>query len=346
VELMTASVVVMLMMGVMLSVMRVSVSLNSSTQQNLDLQENVRSSLNLICSELINAGSGLAYQTSVNGVLVNGIPSISVPVGARVGPLGAANTTGSLNFITPGNSTGNVVNRDGEGNALAPPIQTDMLTFLGGMGQGQFVNQTAPGPTANWGSTVYLVGNSIFRPGQVVVVTNGSRVSLGQITQVQTGGILQFANGTDPLLLDVAGSGGAPNPTYYAAQQAGGGPPPMVYPLSSITYFIDSATNPNRPMLKRLANSSGGAAASTAVADNIENLQVSYLVDNDGNGTTNCINMDSPALGQLSLIRGVTVTITGRSLLKTETPQSHQNSDLHGRLTLSQTVFFRNNVLR
>ena len=46
---------------------------------------------------------------------------------------------------------------------------------------------------------------------------------------------------------------------------------------------------------------------------------------------------------QLSLVRGVKVTITGRSHVKTG---DLAWPDRHSRLTLSQTVFFRNNIAR
>jgi type IV pilus assembly protein PilW len=337
VELLVASVVFLIMMGGMISLMRVSTSLHNSTQQGLELQENVRSALNIISSELVNAGSGLVFTDTISG-----IPPVAVPAGARLGPLGAAVASGSVPFIMPCNETGQAVSRDGEGNALAASIQTDMLVFLGGMGQGRFVKQSAPGPTSDYGANVFLEDNSSFRQGQLILVENGAQVSLGQITQVLANGGLQFSNG-DPLGTNAPGSISSPNPNFFAAQQANGGPPPMVYPLSSITYFIDSATDPRHPMLKRVANSAGGAAAGIAVADNIENFQVSYLVDSDANATTPNVSSDLPAANQLSLIRAATVTITGRSQVTMGDPNF---ADHHSRLTMSQTIFFRNNVRR
>jgi type IV pilus assembly protein PilW len=337
VELLIASVVLLIMMGGMLSVMRVSTSLNHSTEQGLDLQQNVRSAINLISRELINAGSGIPYSSAISGS-----PSITVPAGARLGPMGTALASGTVYFVTPGNSSGQQVTVDGEGNPLATAIWTDTLTFLGGMGESKFVKQTAPGPTSGWGAQVFLEDNSGFRPGQVALVTNGLQLSLGQITQVPGDGSLQFSNG-DPLGLNLPGSGASPNPNYFAAQQAAGGPPSIVYPLSSISYFVDSATDPRHPMLKRVANTANGAATATAVADNIEDFQISYLVDSDADAITPSVAMDAPATNQISLIRGARITITGRSQIKMG---DTNYTDRHSRLTMSQTVFFRNNVRR
>jgi len=328
----------MILMGALLGVVRVSHSLHHGTQQGLEMQENVRAALNFVCRELINAGSGIPYLTTINGS-----PPIAVPVGALLGPLGQPVNNGLVYFATPSNADGEPVTLDGEGNALGAPIQTDRLVFLGGMGDCRFVKQSAPGPTSGWGAIVFVEDNSIFSQGEVVLITNGFQVSLGQITQVLANDKLQFSNGQDPLGLNSPGNGQTPNPNYYAAQQIPGGPPPLVYPLASITYFVDSTTDPVHPALKRLSNNAGGAASAATVSDNIENFQVTFLVDQDANATTPSITLDSPTINQLSLIRGATVTITGRSQVRME---DRNNADGHNRLTMSQTVFFRNNIRR
>ena len=79
------------------------------------------------------------------------------------------------------------------------------------------------------------------------------------------------------------------------------------------------------------------------VADNIENLQVKFLVDSDANSTTPAVEIANPSSVQMSLIRGVNVSVTGRSSSKTGDTSW---PDRHSRLTLSQTVFFRNNIRR
>jgi type II secretory pathway pseudopilin PulG len=338
VELLIASLVLIVLAAALLTTVNISQTLHNTAQQGLELQQNVRAALDFICRELINAGSGIPYSSKSNGS-----PPIQVPMQVKLGPLGTPLGSTSLYFITPCDATGETVANDGEGDNLADPIQTDMLVFLGGVGNTQFVDQNPPGPTSGWGAVVFLEDNSTFSDGQLVLITNGYQVSLGQITQVLANGGLQFSNGQDELDINSPGNGGTPNPNYYSAQQVLGGPPPRVFPLSAVTYYIDATTNPAHPILKRLANSAGGAAAGVAVADNIEDLQVSFLVDHDGNATTPDISIDAPMGAQVASIRGVTVTITGRSNIKMR-DQSHP--DGHGRLTMSQTVFFRNNIRR
>lgn len=337
-ELLIGSAVLVVAMGAVVSVLKVSQGLHSTTQQGLELEQNVTSALNFICRELVNAGSGVPYLTPINGS-----PQILVPPGALMGPLGAAVNASFIYFVTPAYQAGSTVNLDGEGNPLATPIKTDMLVFLGGMGNTGFVNQTLPGPSANWGQIVYVENSALFSAGQVVLISNGFQVSLGQVTQVDNDGGLEFSNGQDSLSLNPGSTAQVPNPNMTAAQQIEGGPPPLVYPLSSITYFIDATTDPAHPFLKRLANSNAGAAGATTLADDIENLNVVFLVDSDSNATTPAVPIANPTTSQLSLVRGVQVTITGRSHLKTGDPNW---PDHHSRLTLNQTVFFRNNIAR
>ena len=338
IELVIGSAVFIIAMAAVVNVLQISQSLHAKTQQGLELEQNVRSALNLICRELVNAGSGVPYLTQLNGS-----PSILIPAQALLGPLGSATGATSIYFITPCHQAGGTVTKDGEGNDLTSPIATDMLVFLGGTGSSAFVNQDTPGPSANYGLDVYVTDSSLFSVGLVVLISNGFQVSLGQITDIITGGGLEFANGADPLRLNPGSTAETPNPNMDAAQQIAGGPPPQVFPLSAITYFIDSTANPAHPAIKRLANSDAGASGAVEVADDIENLQVAYLVDDDANATTPVVPMAAPSASQLPLIRGVTVSITGRSRQKMGDPAW---PDGHSRITLSQTVFFRNNIRR
>jgi hypothetical protein len=338
IEILIGSAVFIIALCAIVGVLQVSQLLHSKTQQGLELEQNVRSALNIICRELINAGSGVPYLTTLNGS-----PAILAPASALLGPLGNALHSGSTYFITPCHETGATVTKDGEGNDLLSPIHTDMLVFFGGTGTAGFINQNSPGPSANWGQTVYLENNSMFSYGQVVLISNGFQVSLGQITRILNNGGLEFSGGVDSLRLNPGSSAEVPNPNMTAAQQISGGPPPQVFPLSFITYFIDATTNPAHPSIKRLANSNAGSAGAVEVADDIENLQITYLVDDDANATTPAMEIAAPSITQMPLIRGVTVSITGRSHIKMGDTST---SDRHSRITLSQTVFFRNNIRR
>jgi len=338
VELLIGSIVLIGAMGAVVTVLKVSQGLHSTSQEGLELAQNVSSALNFISSELVNAGSGVPYLTPINGS-----PQVLVPQGALMGPLGGVVNEGYIFFVTPENKQGQTVTMDGEGNALASSIQTDMLVFLGGTGNACFVNQSPPGPSADWGQTVYVENGAMFSAGQVVLISNGFQVSLGQITQVNHDGGLVFTNGQDALRLNPGSTAQVPNPNMSAAQQITGGPPSQVFPLAAITYFIDATTDPVHPSIKRLANSNAGAAGATTLADDIENLNVVFLVDSDSNATTPAEEDANPPTNKLSLVRGVKVTITGRSHVKTGDAAW---PDGHSRLTLSQTVFFRNNIAR
>ena len=120
VELLIGSIVLSIAMSAVVGVLKVSQSLHSNTQQGLDLEQNVSSALNFICSELVNAGSGVPYLTQVNGS-----PKVLVPSGALVGPLGAAVNSGYIYFVTPAYHTGSTVSKDGEGNTYVFVVSPD-----------------------------------------------------------------------------------------------------------------------------------------------------------------------------------------------------------------------------
>jgi type II secretory pathway pseudopilin PulG len=337
VELLISAILLTVLMAAIVMAVRMSQTVHNTTQQSLELQQNVRASISMISRELLNAGSGLPYLSQINGN-----PAIAVPAAAKLGPLGAPVGGASVNFVTPRNQTGQSVTKDGEGGTLATPIQTDILTFLGGQGEARFVLQTVPGPSAGYGSTVYLENAAGFSVGNVLLFTNGFQVSLGVVTALLPGGGLVFNNG-DSLALNPTASAGTPNPNAAAALQFPGGPPPQALPMASISYFIDSATDPAHPSLKRLANNAGGVAAAVSVMDDIENLQVTYLVDQDANATTPDVVLDAPTTAELTLVRGLTLSVTGRSKVRMEDAAF---PDRHTRLTMNQTVFFRNNIRR
>src|SRR5687767_7659802 len=167
VELLISAILLSILMASIVMAVRMSQTVHNSTQQSLELQQNVRASISMISRELLNAGSGLPYLSPISGN-----PAIPVPAGARLGPLGAPVAGVSVNFITPRNQTGQTVTKDGEGGTLATAIQTDILTFLGGQGDARFVLQTAPGPTQTYGSIVYLENSAGFSVGNVLLFTN------------------------------------------------------------------------------------------------------------------------------------------------------------------------------
>ncbi len=85
VELLIGSIVLIGAMGAVATVLKVSQNLHSTSQEGLELAQNVSSALNFISSELVNAGSGVPYLTKINGS-----PEILVPPGALMAPLGGA----------------------------------------------------------------------------------------------------------------------------------------------------------------------------------------------------------------------------------------------------------------
>ena len=78
VELLISAILLSILMASIVMAVRMSQTVHNSTQQSLELQQNVRASISMISRELLNAGSALPYLSPISGN-----PAIPVPAGRR-----------------------------------------------------------------------------------------------------------------------------------------------------------------------------------------------------------------------------------------------------------------------
>jgi prepilin-type N-terminal cleavage/methylation domain-containing protein len=210
---------------------------------------------------------------------------------------------------------------------------------------------TSPSLTSQHGANITNGGADDIRPGDLIMLKRDSFSALVQVTSV-VGQVVNFA-AADSLNLNQQGAADgtarelAATPTQDVYTPLVPLPNPAPLPVISteatrirmVTYYIDSLTDPNRPRLVRRINNQAG----TAVAFDIENLQITYdLVDGvlnpanvrmeaaDLNGTGRCApNPCSP-----NQIRKVNIMLSARS--KSKLKGSGQN--LRNRL-LTQVSF-------
>jgi prepilin-type N-terminal cleavage/methylation domain-containing protein len=174
--------------------------------------------------------------------------------------------------------------------------------------------------------------------GNLIMFHNQNGTALEYVTNV-AGQIITFGTG-DPAGLNQTGRA---NGTVVNLQNTAGGIPTGGFPPTTITrvwmvsYYVDSTTNPSHPQLVRQVNYPGFPSVLAAVnppqpiADNIENLTFSYVVNlpgaaypSAGNAPTT-LPPDSP-----NQIRAVNVSLAGRSEFPFKSGSSSQ--------------FFRNNL--
>jgi hypothetical protein len=163
---------------------------------------------------------------------------------------------------------------------------------------------------------------------------NAGGVTLQCVTGV-AGQVVSFAGG-DPFKLNQTGLPSSTLPQTAVPANSGKYPPTTATRIWMVTYYIDSNTNPQRPLLMRQVNFN----PAVAVAEVIENLNVTYdLVDAiatvPSTNAPQIIAPDTPAQ-----IRKVNLLLAARS--ETVSMQSHQyfRNNLQTEVSIQSLSFF------
>lgn len=252
-----------------------------------------------------------------------GIPIGGIPIPGGTGAL-AIKRPGPSNTMTfPVSSTLPALS---PGNALGPimlGVGTDMVTIL-------YADRTlnlsafplaaiaADGSTMTVNAGTPITGVDGIKAGDVILFSNAQGNAMQTVTQTPTSQVVQFAPG-DALRLNQRS---VPEGTIMNLQSSPGVfPPTTATRIWMVTYYIDTATDPNLPRLVRRL----GMGNSLAISLGSENLQITYdLVD----GTTNPTNVDTPTGGNsANQIRKVNLFLAARSQdVNPQTKQYFRNS--------------------
>ena len=131
--------------------------------------------------------------------------------------------------------------------------------------------------------------------GELVLITDGATADLFQTTAAGAG-VLTFGAGAYNI--------------GHAKLYGLGPPPSTVAKARFVRYFIDSATDPSHPVL--MVDRMIPGVPPQPVADDIEDLQLTYGVDANGNGVIESGEW-SPAPVNLSLVRQVRMQYVART---------------------------------
>jgi hypothetical protein len=295
-EFLVASVITLAVIGVAIKTFDDALKINDATLKLTDAGQNMRSGVNLLVRDLLQAGRDIP---------TGGIP---IPSGAgavnvqRPSPSGWSyafdNTTlTTLGAVTTGNNLGSVI----------AGRQTDMITIL--MGDPFLPNSSVPSPyttptTAGFvvkPSTVSTTGPKMSADGSSMTMGNQSAWFAGDLANgmapIKTGDILLFKSQTGSAMQVVTSvSGGtvsfaSADPFNLNQRSAANGnitdilgSDMSVQRIMMISYFVEETT-PGEPRLMRALN----MHPAQALAGVVEDLQFSYdLVD----GATNPVNVN------------------------------------------------------
>lgn len=316
VEMLISTTITLLLLSGTMSALNTSLGHNKKVSMESDLEQNLRTGMNLIVRDFISAGWGIP---------VGGIP---IPSG-----------NGSIPVLRPGppdtnlvfdSTTINAVNPGADLGASAGNGATDIVSILFAdsslpLNQSPLAAVAANGSSATVaaGTPILGAGNGI-RPGDLIVFNNALGKTMLCVTSVA--GQTMFFNPNDPFHLNQpAASEGS------ILQLSNGGvfPPTTATRVYLATFYLDFTTDPDTPRLIRRVNFGEGAP----VALVLDNFQLTYdLVD----GNTNPTNIDSPENpNSPNQIRKANIQISGRSSAKNE------NSDEYLHRTLTTQVSLR-----
>lgn len=303
IEMLVAVAILVTIVGACLAALTQGIQATQGVSLMADTQENLRAGLNYMVRDLVQAGEsipqgGIPLPNTAAGVVNVNEPS--PPTRAYKFP--AASTV--LSAITPGFGLGlqtATPDPNNPGATLLGPNNTDMITMI--YADNSLIDNTIPATphtlnefpiflapsggnpgcpggsiSANGGTVVFDItcvnintGNTGLRAGDLIMFQNANGVSLQCITSV-AGQVVTFAAG-DPYKLNQTG---LPNNTLPSTAAGGVYPPTTATRIWMITYYIDSNTNPQRPVLMRQVNFN----PPVAVAEVIENLNVTYDIVN------------------------------------------------------------------
>lgn len=363
IELIVAMAVTLVLLAATLGLFQAALNVNASGQQLSNVNGNLRSAMNLIVRDLLQAGQG--YPTGGVALPVGtGCQNIQRPVytGTAQFPYGCANPTLYPNMpaIAPGSGLG----PDILGNPsltwmpqpTTNPKYSDMITMI--YQDNTLVTNLNPttlqpnyltsitATTLTFSSTVPITGGTVSDPAavnDVFLVYGGGLYRLVEATGVN--GQVVTISSPDPLNLNQQGK--AASGTIADLQAATGvaygtvcnqtiSPLPAACAYTAqrvlmITYFLDDTTVVNGQLIPRLMRQIG-MNSPASVAEVIEDIEVSY---DYVNGTTPINNQTSTTGAAAACsctitdnqIRKVNVYLAGRSdTVLTSTDQYIRNN--------------------
>jgi prepilin-type N-terminal cleavage/methylation domain-containing protein len=295
VELLIATTITLVLLAATMTSFNDAMGINEKASQMADLEQNLRSGINLLVQDFINAGWGIP---------TGGIP---IPTGGGAAPVNRPGPPGTnytfapaltLSSVNPGAGLGprgngratDIVNILFADNLL--PLNQTPLDAIASNGTSM---------TVNAGTPITNVNNPI-RPGDLIAFSNAVGNTLQYASRVS--GQTVFFDAGDPLNLNQPN---APQGSILQLKSGGTFPPTTATRVWLVTYYLDTTTDPEMPRLIRRVNNRPGQA----VALVLEDMQLAYdLAD----GVTNPTNIKSPtAPNSPNQIRKASILLSGRS---------------------------------
>ena len=377
IELLMAMAITTIVLGATMVAMTDAMKATETATQVSDLNNGLRTAMDLMVRDLLQVGQGLPGGRAIN--LPNGSGSVTIQL---PGPDGSDYYLDGASFCPPRSDDPDTVCEDITAVIPGPergPVvvdgqpATDMITTLAADSSFDTVplrSFAADGRSivvANFGATAPLhpSGHDItggdtsdnIRPGDLIMLTKGAASALVQVSSV-SGQTINFA-ANDSLRLNqgasVIGSAGdlqnnapvdtcSPSATCFVTTVA--------TRIRMISYYLDVTTDAAHPRLIRRMNNGAwnnfDNAGGTVVAFDIEGLSISYDLA-DGVTNPSNVRMDDADMGGTgrcapspcfpNQIRKINISLAGRSRMPRRGTQQFFRNRLNTQVSLRSLAF-------
>jgi prepilin-type N-terminal cleavage/methylation domain-containing protein len=343
VELMVSLAITTVILGATMAAMGDAVKATDSATQITTLNNGLRTGMDLMIRDLMQAGQGLPAGRVVGLPNGNGATMIMLPgpPGSNIQYDGASfcppdpndpspdTECEQLTAIIPGPGMGPELTENG--------LRTDMMWILAADSAFERVPLSRFAPTGRSieiHSSVNITdgGADDLHAGDLLMLTKGSASVLLQVTEEPTSQWIKLDHGDSMNLNQSAAYNGTLHSMQLYAPPDNNDPGPGGRLFTEATrirmtsYYIDAVTNPRRPRLVRRMNNGDpliyNNTPGTAVALDIENMQITYdiadgvtnpanvrMTDADLDGTGAC----APRACSPNQIRKINLLLSGRS---------------------------------
>jgi type II secretory pathway pseudopilin PulG len=317
IELLISMGILTLVVGGALAGMANIVRSNDVVLQTAAMNNALRTGMDLIVRDMLQVGSGLPGGHTITIPNGTGATQVKIP-----GPPGSNFLTATGDTTIPA-----VIPRPGAGPTING-IPTDVVTVL--MADNTFLN-VALSAVASTNVNIAAGPNIESGPdrvseGQLMMISKGSRTTLVQVTSVNISSRrLTFAAG-DSLNLNQSGAAQGNLAALNAAAPANSAASTNITRVRMITYYLDATTDPRHPRLVRRINNGHPTTFNntlgTAVAMDLENLQLSYDISNGSNNPGNVkmaaadlttAGACNPVACAATQIRKINIALAGRN---------------------------------
>jgi hypothetical protein len=326
---MVAVTLTLLILSGVISLFRQGIHSSGMTTQRTEMQQNARVALNLMAQDLSIAGTGFP----LGGIqLPTGTGSQDPRYGCDINSQCNATQNAQddwLYGITPGDGLGPTIN--GAATDVVTlvyrdpnlPLDRNVLASIADAGDSVQVNA----------ADVSLISDTAHgvKNGDVLVLCNAHGCAAGAVTSVSSA-TLSFAD-NDPLRFNQTGAASGKIASIANSGSPVTYPPTSAYRVLVARYYIDSTTN----RLMRQVN----ALPAVPVAENVENLQITYDTFDDATLTATANLSSLPnTYGVLNQIRKINVTVSVRA------PSPDTFKAKYERFSLKTSVSARNLAFR